>query len=89
MKRKQQHSINWFSAVLGENMSSDWVPFVSQIKSFVQLICGCDRRAAAETQYNFLTQCPIVSHLLGLAACIIVPHFSRIAIKGGTKTVYI
>lgn len=39
------------------------IPVVSQAKSGVQLICG-DTDGAAETQKDFLQQCPVVSQVL-------------------------
>lgn len=38
------------------------IPVVSQAKSGVQLICG-DTDGAAETQKDFLQQCPVVSQV--------------------------
>ena len=41
---------------------ADWIPGISQLKSGFQLIWG-DVEGAAETQKNFLKQCPIVSQV--------------------------
>jgi hypothetical protein len=38
------------------------IPVVSQAKSGVQLICG-DTEGAAQTQKDFLQQCPVVSQV--------------------------
>ena len=38
----------------------DWIPILSQAKSFVQAACG-DVEGARETQGNFIKTCPIVS----------------------------
>ncbi|KAH9522800.1 hypothetical protein DERF_006358 [Dermatophagoides farinae] len=38
----------------------DWIPVLSQMKSFVQVITG-DMEGACQTQANFSRECPIVS----------------------------
>lgn len=39
---------------------ADWIPVVSQVKSFVQAVTG-NTEGARQTQENFSRQCPIVS----------------------------
>lgn len=52
-----------FKSVFKEKMPGlDWLPLVSQLKSTVQLIAG-DVDGAAETQANFLRECPGVSQV--------------------------
>lgn len=43
-------------------MDMDWIPFVSQLKSFVQLLF-CDLSGAKKTQENFSKLCPIISQI--------------------------
>ncbi len=40
----------------------DWIPGVSQIKSYIQLLAG-DLDGAKRTQTNFSRQCPVVSQV--------------------------
>lgn len=65
---------------------ADWVPLVSQVKSAFQLI-SCDAKGSRETQYNFVTRCPLIAHILGLVIWPFHRDFGRSAIKGGTETV--
>lgn len=68
-------------------MTCDWIPLVSQLKSLVQLLFARDRRAAAQTQYNFVTQCPVLAHCLGFLFIPVYAPLGREAIKGGSRTV--
>lgn len=43
----------------------DWIPVVSQVKSFVQAITG-DTEGAERTQQNFIRECPVVSQVTSL-----------------------
>lgn len=43
----------------------DWIPFVSQVKSLIQVISG-DEEGARRTQENFSKQMPVVSQIRSL-----------------------
>ncbi|VDH89956.1 Hypothetical predicted protein [Mytilus galloprovincialis] len=50
---------------------ADWIPLVSQVKSFVQWVCG-DSDGAKQTQINFTKQCILVSQLRSLGELIFI-----------------
>lgn len=44
----------------------DWIPVLSQMKSFVQVMTG-DVEGARQTQSNFSRECPIISQVRSVA----------------------